>query len=147
MYRKHLVAILVVMGLVSALAASRADALSRRVHDPFSSVDGAAIRFTLDDEEFSSLENARVLIKMVDLLKKNRQARVKIVGYSDDVGTKEYNEMISLMRAEKVKRYLEERGIWSLRIETRGMGEADPVGDNSTAAGRAKNRRVELEVR
>lgn len=140
--------LLVIAGLAFILIPFQADGLSKRRGrvDKTSSARGGVINFTMDDEELSSPDNAQALIKIVDLLKENRQTRVKIVGYSDDVGIKEYNEMISLKRAEKAKGYLEEHGIWSLRIETQGKGEADPIASNETSEGRAKNRRVELKI-
>jgi OOP family OmpA-OmpF porin len=68
------------------------------------------------------------------------------VGHTDSVGTDEYNQKLSIRRAESVKAYLESKGIESNRVYTEGKGEKQPVADNKTDAGRAKNRRVEIEV-
>ncbi|MDQ2820072.1 MAG: OmpA family protein [Pseudomonadota bacterium] len=68
------------------------------------------------------------------------------VGHTDSVGTDEYNQKLSVRRAESVKAYLESKGIESNRVYTEGKGEKQPVADNKTADGRAKNRRVEIEV-
>jgi OOP family OmpA-OmpF porin len=68
------------------------------------------------------------------------------VGHTDSVGTDEYNQKLSVRRAESVKAYLESKGVESNRVYTEGKGEKQPVADNKTADGRAKNRRVEIEV-
>jgi len=68
------------------------------------------------------------------------------VGHTDSIGTDAYNQKLSIRRAEAVKAYLQSKGVESNRIYTEGKGEKQPVADNKTAAGRAKNRRVEIEV-
>lgn len=68
------------------------------------------------------------------------------VGHTDAVGTDVYNQKLSQRRAEAVKAYLVTGGIASARVYTEGKGEAQPVADNKSAAGRAQNRRVTVEV-
>ncbi|MBZ2206749.1 outer membrane protein OmpA [Massilia soli] len=68
------------------------------------------------------------------------------VGHTDSIGTDAYNEKLAMRRAESVKAYLRGKGIDANRIYTEGKGEKQPVADNKTSAGRAKNRRVEIEV-
>ncbi|MBM3408058.1 MAG: OmpA family protein [Betaproteobacteria bacterium] len=68
------------------------------------------------------------------------------VGHTDAIGTDAYNQRLSVRRAEAVKAYLVSKGIPANRIYTEGKGKKQPVADNRTAAGRAKNRRVEVEV-
>ncbi len=68
------------------------------------------------------------------------------VGHTDSVGSAAYNQKLSVRRAEAVKAYLVSKGIEKNRVYTEGKGESQPVADNRTAAGRAKNRRVEVEV-
>jgi OOP family OmpA-OmpF porin len=68
------------------------------------------------------------------------------VGHTDSVGSTAYNERLSVRRAEAVKAYLVAHGIEPVRVYTEGKGEAQPVADNRTADGRAKNRRVTVEV-
>jgi outer membrane protein OmpA-like peptidoglycan-associated protein len=70
--------------------------------------------------------------------------RVSVDGYTDAVGSEEYNQRLSMRRAEAVKRYLVANGIDESRIGVRALGESNPVGDNATAKGRAENRRVEI---
>jgi OOP family OmpA-OmpF porin len=68
------------------------------------------------------------------------------VGHTDSVGTEQYNQGLSQRRAAAVKNYLVSRGVDANRVYTEGKGETQPVATNSTAAGRAQNRRVEIEV-
>ena len=71
---------------------------------------------------------------------------VIVIGHTDWIGTNAYNQRLSVRRAEAVKAYLVSKGIEKNRIYTEGKGENQPVADNKTAEGRAKNRRVEIEV-
>jgi OmpA-OmpF porin, OOP family len=68
------------------------------------------------------------------------------VGHTDSVGSDEYNQKLSVRRAEAVKAYLVSKGLEKNRVYTEGKGEKQPVADNATAEGRSKNRRVEIEV-
>ena len=68
------------------------------------------------------------------------------VGHTDSIGSDAYNQKRSVRRAEAVKAYLVNKGIDKSRVYTEGKGEAQPVADNKTKEGRAKNRRVEIEV-
>ena len=68
------------------------------------------------------------------------------VGHTDAVGSDAYNQKLSQRRAEAVKAYLVTQGMETNRVYTEGKGETQPVADNTTAAGRAKNRRVTVEV-
>ena len=86
------------------------------------------------------------LDELVTLLKKYETAKLTIEGYTDDKGSDEFNMALSQKRTESVKMYLIEKGIADSRLTGTGMGEANPVADNKTNAGRAKNRRVELKT-
>lgn len=68
------------------------------------------------------------------------------VGHTDSVGADAYNQKLSVRRADAVKNYLVSKGIEKNRVYTEGKGEKQPVADNKTTEGRAKNRRVEIEV-
>ena len=74
-------------------------------------------------------------------------ARVTIVGHTDNSGSDAVNNPLSVDRATSVRDYLTVRGVSTSRIETAGRGEREPVADNRTEAGRAKNRRVEIFLR
>ena len=87
--------------------------------------------------------------KLDDLVSKMQAINVEViiaVGHTDSVGTDAYNEKLALRRAGAVKAYLQAKGIEANRIYTEGKGEKQPIESNKTAAGRAKNRRVEIEV-
>ena len=71
---------------------------------------------------------------------------ITIYGHTDNTGSASVNERISLQRAESVASYLESRGIKASRIHSEGKSFNNPVADNDTAEGRAKNRRVEVYV-
>ncbi len=71
---------------------------------------------------------------------------VKIVGHTDSIGTEAYNQKLSERRAESVKSYLVDKGVSADLIEAKGMGESQPMASNQTKEGRAKNRRVEVEI-
>jgi OOP family OmpA-OmpF porin len=68
------------------------------------------------------------------------------VGHTDSIGSDAYNQKLSIRRAEAVKAYLVSKGVEQSRVYTEGKGESQPVADNKSAAGRAKNRRVTVEV-
>lgn len=71
---------------------------------------------------------------------------VVATGHTDSVGAESYNQRLGLRRAQAVKAYLVSKGVAADRVYTETKGELQPVASNKTAAGRAKNRRVEIEV-
>jgi OOP family OmpA-OmpF porin len=68
------------------------------------------------------------------------------IGHTDSIGADEYNQRLSVRRAESVKAYMVSKGIEPNRVYTEGKGEKQPVASNATRDGRQKNRRVEIEV-
>jgi OmpA-OmpF porin, OOP family len=87
--------------------------------------------------------------KLDDLTGKLKDITLEViiaVGHTDSVGSDKYNQKLSVRRAEAVKAYLVSKGIEANRIYTEGKGESQPVASNKTKEGRAKNRRVEIEV-
>ena len=87
--------------------------------------------------------------KLDDLVSKIQGINLEViiaVGHTDSVGADAYNQKLSVRRSEAVKAYLVSKGIEKNRVYTEGKGEKQPVADNKTAEGRAKNRRVEIEV-
>uniref|UniRef100_UPI0025C2F052 OmpA family protein n=1 Tax=Aquabacterium sp. TaxID=1872578 RepID=UPI0025C2F052 len=87
--------------------------------------------------------------KLDDLTDKVKGLTLEViiaVGHTDSKGTDAYNQKLSVKRADAVKAYLTSKGIEASRVYTEGKGKSQPVADNKTDAGRAKNRRVEIEV-
>ena len=87
--------------------------------------------------------------KLDDLVSKMGGINLEViiaVGHTDSVGKDTYNQKLSVKRSEAVKAYLVGKGVEKNRVYTEGKGEKQPVADNKTAEGRAKNRRVEIEV-
>jgi OOP family OmpA-OmpF porin len=69
---------------------------------------------------------------------------VRVEGHTDWIGSEEYNQALSVRRAEAVYRYLVNRGVEPERFTVEGFGKSRPIASNDTEAGRAQNRRVEL---
>ena len=87
--------------------------------------------------------------KLDDLVSKVKGINLEViiaVGHTDSVGSDAYNQKLSVRRSEAVKAYLVSKGVEKNRVYTEGKGEKQPVADNKTSEGRAKNRRVEIEV-
>ena len=85
----------------------------------------------------------KVLDRLVDLIKQNKNYNLKIEGYTDDIGKDDYNLNLSQQRAEAVKNFLLENSI-SNSITAKGLGESNPKYDNTNASLKQKNRRVEI---
>ncbi|MEO6540694.1 MAG: OmpA family protein, partial [Ferruginibacter sp.] len=86
------------------------------------------------------------LNEVVTILNENPSYKVQIDGHTDSQGKDDYNQGLSDERAASVKAYLVSKGIAESRLSSAGYGETKPVADNTTAAGRAKNRRVEMTL-
>ncbi|MBN8945645.1 MAG: OmpA family protein [Rhodanobacter sp.] len=92
-------------------------------------------------------DSISVLNQAVDTLQRYPQVHVTVAGYTDSKGTDAYNQKLSERRASIVYNYLTSHGIDASRLEGPiGHGESNPIGDNETDAGRAQNRRTELQV-
>ncbi len=88
-----------------------------------------------------------VLDPFANSLRGDPSARLVIVGHTDNTGSGAINNPLSIERANSVRDYLTTRGMAGARVETSGRGEREPVADNTSEAGRAKNRRVEIFLR
>ncbi|MES1217789.1 MAG: OmpA family protein [Bacteroidota bacterium] len=97
-------------------------------------------KYTLLSKSFKGLN------EVVAILQENPDMNLAIDGHTDDVGNDEYNQTLSENRAAAVKEYFISKGIAESRIVSAGHGETSPIADNKTAAGRQKNRRVELKL-
>lgn len=87
-----------------------------------------------------------ILDRFATTLNQNPVTTVRIVGHTDNTGSDAINQPLSVNRASATRDYLVERGVAINRISIDGRGAREPVADNSTAAGRARNRRVEIFV-
>ena len=97
-------------------------------------------RFNLTNEAVVELD------KVVKWLKDNPALKVEIEGHTDNVGTAEYNQRLSEDRAKSVYNYFVEHGVLASQLSYRGYGLTRPIAENTTAAGRQENRRVELRI-
>lgn len=98
------------------------------------------------DSDVLTLNAERVLDTVAQTLAQSPGFGIAIVGHTDSLGSDSYNQRLSAKRAASAKRYIVGKGIDPGRITTEGLGETQPVADNETDAGRAKNRRIELTV-
>jgi outer membrane protein OmpA-like peptidoglycan-associated protein len=103
------------------------------------------VNFELNSS-YLTKEAKRTLEKAFRALRVNPDVQVKIVGHTDNIGSKKYNDWISLRRANRVKSWLVSKGISATRITTAGVGFSEPIAPNNTPEGRAKNRRIEFHV-
>ncbi|MDD7805472.1 MAG: OmpA family protein [Endozoicomonas sp. (ex Botrylloides leachii)] len=104
------------------------------------------VQFGFDSDQISSAELNHVA-KISEFLKRYPDVRIRVVGYTDNEGTAEYNQNLAQRRAEKVRDLLiSQYGVKADRIEAVGKGESDPIADNTTPEGRQKNRRVIAEM-
>jgi len=115
--------------------------------------EGQAIKVTFESgilfaTNSSTLNEAsrEALDKFAESLKNNPDTDVKIYGHTDSTGSDAINNPLSERRAEAVYNYLLSKGISGTRMEAKGFGSTQPVADNSTVAGRAQNRRVEIYI-
>jgi OOP family OmpA-OmpF porin len=103
------------------------------------------VNFDFDKDDIRP-DSRPILNAAVKILNENVGVRVAVEGHTDAIGTEEYNEQLSLRRAEVVYRYFVNHGIDPERMEVVGYGESRPVASNETPSGRAQNRRTELHV-
>jgi OOP family OmpA-OmpF porin len=103
------------------------------------------IHFEFDSYKVDA-ESRKHVKEFAEFLKKVPVYRVTIIGHTDNVGTHAYNMKLSAKRAEAVKKLLIENGIDPKIIDTKAMGETQPIASNATAEGRAKNRRIEAHL-
>ena len=101
----------------------------------------ATAKYTLLSRSFKGLD------EIVKVLKENPDMYLDIEGHTDNVGKDDYNQTLSDNRANSVKQYFISKGIDEKRLSAKGFGETTPVADNNTAAGRQKNRRVEMRLK
>jgi outer membrane protein OmpA-like peptidoglycan-associated protein len=86
------------------------------------------------------------LAKLSGIILGHPGLNLAVEGYTDNVGTDEINQTLSEKRAETVRGYLIGQGLTEASVSAQGLGKSSPVADNATAAGRQRNRRVEIVV-
>ena len=134
-------------------AIAKAEALRRELEELQALKTERGMVMTLGDVLFSTgktelLPGAMNTIdKLAGFLAEYPEKTVLIEGHTDNVGTEEFNQDLSERRALSVKEALIQVGVDASRIDTLGLGESSPITDNSSAAGRLKNRRVEIVIR
>ncbi|HEY2019748.1 OmpA family protein [Paraburkholderia sp.] len=90
---------------------------------------------------------APVLDQLAQTMQQNPEIVASVVGHTDSTGSPQYNQTLSVNRAESVTGYLAQHGVAPQRLSATGMGPTQPIADNNTEAGRAANRRVEIYLR
>lgn len=136
--------------LLALQQAGRAETLERELSDLQARKTDRGMVVTLGDVLFDTGKATlqpgaqRSVSQLVQVLTRHPERRVLIEGFTDSVGSDEMNLQLSQRRAEAFQRELMNGSIASDRIEVRAWGEANPVADNSSAAGRQRNRRVEV---
>lgn len=85
--------------------------------------------------------------KIASVLRNYPKSIIHVVGFTDNTGSANYNLGLSQRRAQAVAQYLNQQGVARSRLMTEGRGESQPVASNATAAGRRKNRRVEIVIK
>jgi len=103
------------------------------------------IYFDFDKYELLK-ESFPVLEKVIYYLNKNKNIGIQVIGYTDNLGTKKYNDELSEKRSESVVNYLINKGIVKERLQSLGFGAKFPIASNVSEEGRQKNRRIEIKI-
>lgn len=103
------------------------------------------IEFEFNTEKLTK-ESEKYLDQLVEFMRLQPDCYAKIIGHTDNEGTKEYNQALSEKRAASVMAYLISKGVDKYRLSSAGYGVDKPIDDNNTPEGREKNRRVEFEI-
>ncbi|QKZ14649.1 OmpA family protein [Spirosoma sp. KUDC1026] len=106
---------------------------------------GSDILFDVNSAELKSATK-RQLTEFAQTLNKYEDTDILIEGHADATGPDDLNQRLSERRADAVGNYLEQQGVKTTRVKEKGYGESQPIADNSTEAGRQKNRRVDIAV-
>lgn len=119
--------------------------LNAKQTDRGSVVTFGSVLFDHDKADLKPAANSEIR-KLARFLQEHPERKVLIEGFTDSTGSASYNMQLSQTRADSVRHALVREGVDPSRIQTIGLGEAHPVSDNSTAASRAMNRRVEVTI-
>ncbi|GAB3718369.1 OmpA family protein [Spirosoma flavus] len=121
------------------------DAQVERVGEGIKVSLGSDILFDVDSYALKS-ETRKQLTDFASTLNKEKDTDIRIEGHADATGSEAHNLELSRKRANSVAEFLETQGIKASRVDEKGYGEAQPVADNATEAGRRKNRRVDIAI-
>lgn len=144
-------ALLLVALTIAASPAANAEAgsdtvdareLCRRIFD---AIDEPAITFGLQGHELRPSAHA-ALDRIINFARNCPHGTIVITGHSDSIGDEAFNIHISLRRAQSVADYLQQGGVRADRIAVEGRGSSQPIANNDTRSGRAKNRRIEFQL-
>lgn len=105
----------------------------------------SGILFGFDSYALSSAAEENIA-ELAETLKKYEDTEILIEGHTDSLGSDDYNQRLSIERADAVASYLVKNGVAQNRISVEGYGETQPIASNTTDAGRAANRRVEVAI-
>ena len=149
----------VVGGTAGALIGKKMDKQKKELEEQVKNAkiesvnDGQAIRVTFDSGILFATNSSTLtttsqtsLRNFAANLKVNDQTDLLIIGHTDNTGSDRINDPLSLNRASSVRTFLAGQGVSSNRMRVEGKGSREPVADNSTAAGRKENRRVEVYI-
>ena len=150
---------LAIGGAAGGYIGSRMDRQAERIEEEIPGAEvkrvGEGINVTFNEEAgvyFATNKSnvqgtsATTLDKLAGIFKEYPKSNILVEGHTDSAGADEYNMNLSKQRAESVSNYLISKGIDASRFDTKWYGETQPVGDNTTTEGKAKNRRVELAI-
>ena len=107
--------------------------------------DGSGLYFATNKSNINSASET-TLNKLIAIFKENPDTNILVIGHTDSAGDADYNMTLSKNRATSVTNHLKQKGISQGRLTTNWFGETKPMNDNSTAEGRAKNRRVNIVI-
>ncbi|WP_297194637.1 OmpA family protein [uncultured Porphyromonas sp.] len=149
----------VVGGTAGALIGKKMDKQKKELEEQVKNAkiesvnEGQAIRVTFDSGILFATNSSTLtstsqnnLRNFAANLKVNDQTDLLIIGHTDNTGSDRINDPLSLNRATSVRSFLSSQGVSSSRMRVEGKGSHEPVADNSTAAGRKENRRVEVYI-
>ncbi len=117
----------------------------KRTGDKIKLVMPGNITFASNSADIAS-SSYKVLNSIAKVFKEYKKTDISIKGYTDSMGDDEQNQILSQSRAQSVADYLANQGIESTRLKAAGYGAANPIASNDSAEGRAKNRRVEIDI-
>jgi outer membrane protein OmpA-like peptidoglycan-associated protein len=103
------------------------------------------VNFAFNSAELTP-KSKGILDQWVDKIKGDKTMRVEVAGHTDSIGSDAYNQKLSERRAQAVVDYFVSKGVPADRLKAVGYGKTKPIASNATEAGRAENRRVELQI-